>query len=133
MSYVTKAEYQEAMGTADVPSDFETLATLADEYLDQVTRDFYQWHDLETDSVGYRARKFKRAVIRQIAYMASSGIKTREDAHEQASISGQSIGGTTVNRSVNASVDASTTSVISADALALLNDTGLLYRGVMHR
>lgn len=135
MAYVDKDDYMQAMHITDgdVPKNFNQLADLASEYLDEQTRDFYQDNDLASDPWPLRASKFKRAVIRQIAYMIDSGITTTEQAISQPTSVSKTIGRTTVSKSWNnsrSSADGQQHSVISADALAALNGTGLLCRGV---
>ncbi|MEE6709802.1 hypothetical protein [Lacticaseibacillus paracasei] len=135
MAYVNKDDYMQAMyiTDADVPKNFDQLAELASEYLDEQTRDFYQDNDLASDPWPLRASKFKRAVIRQIAYMIDSGITTTEQAIRQPTSASKTIGRTTVSKTWNnnqSSSDGQQRSVISADALAALSGTGLLYRGV---
>lgn len=135
MAYVDKDDYIQAMHITDgdVPKNFDQLADLASEYLDDQTRGFYQVNDLASDPWPLRASKFKRAVIRQIAYMIDSGITTTEQAISQPTSVSKTIGRTTVSKSWNnsrSSADGQQHSVISADALAALNGTGLLYRGV---
>lgn len=135
MAYVNKDDYMQVMHItdADIPKKFDQLAELASEYLDEQTRDFYQDNDLTSDPWPLRASKFKRAVIRQIAYMIDSGITTTEQAIRQPTSASKTIGRTTVSKSWNnnqSSTDGQQRSVISADALAALSGTGLLYRGV---
>ena len=135
MAYVDKDDYMQAMHItdADVPKNFDQLADLASEYLDEQTRDFYQDNDLASDPWPLRASKFKRAVIRQIAYMIDSGITTTEQAIRQPTSASKTIGRTTVSKTWNnsqSSSDGQQRSVISADALSALSGTGLLYRGV---
>ena len=135
MAYVNKDDYMQAMHItdADVPKNFDQLAELASEYLDEQTRDFYQDNDLASDPWALRASKFKRAVIRQIAYMIDSGVTTTEQAIRQPASASKTIGRTTVSKTWNnsqSSSDGQQRSVISADALAALSGTGLLYRGV---
>lgn len=135
MAYVNKDDYMQVMHItdADIPKNFDQLAELASEYLDEQTRDFYQDNDLTSDLWPLRASKFKRAVIRQIAYMIDSGITTTEQAIHQPTSASKTIGRTTVSKSWNnsqSSTDGQQRSVISSDALAALSGTGLLYRGV---
>lgn len=135
MAYVNKDDYMQVMHItdADMPKNFDQLAELASEYLDEQTHDFYQDNDLASDPWPLRASKFKRAVIRQIAYMIDSGITTTEQAIRQPTSASKTIGRTTVSKSWNnsqSSTDGQQRSVISADALAALSGTGLLYRGV---
>lgn len=135
MAYIDKDDYMQAMHVtdADVPNNFDQLADLASEYIDGQTRDFYQNNDLNSDQWPLRASKFKRAVIRQIAYMIDSGITTTEQAISQPTSVSKTIGRTAVSKSWNnsqSSVGGQQRSVISADAMAALSGTGLLHRGV---
>lgn len=136
-SYVTKQEFMDAMHVAEpsLPDNFDQIADLASQYLDDQTRDFYQINDINADPWPIRASKFKRAVIRQIAYMIDSGITTTEQALHQPASESKTIGKTTVSKSWANSqngVNDRVNSVISADALAALSGTGLLYRGVAY-
>jgi hypothetical protein len=135
MAYVNREDYVSMMGVdpKQVPENFDHLAALADQYLDEQTRDFYQRNDITADPWPLRAKKFKRAVAMQIAYMADSGISTAEQAMRQPISGTKTIGRTTVTQTWatnQTAVDGQTKSVISADALAALGGTGLLYRGV---
>lgn len=135
--YVTKQEFMDAMHVAEpsLPDNFDQIADLASQYLDDQTRDFYQINDINADPWPIRASKFKRAVIRQIAYMIDSGITTTEQALHQPISETKTIGKTTVTKSWannQNGVGNRVNSVISADALAALSGTGLLYRGVTY-
>jgi hypothetical protein len=127
----------DAMHVAEpsLPDNFDQIADLASQYLDDQTRDFYQINDINADPWPIRASKFKRAVIRQIAYMIDSGITTTEQALHQPISETKTIGKTTVTKSWannQNGVGNRVNSVISADALAALSGTGLLYRGVTY-
>lgn len=132
MAYVDKDDYMKAMHItdADMPKNFDQLADLASEYLDDQTRGFYQINDINADPWSLRVSKFKRAVIRQIAYMIDSGITTTEQAIHEPISETKTIGKTTVTKSW--ANNSSGVSVVSVDALAALSGTGLLYRGVAY-
>lgn len=137
MAYVDKDDYMKAMHItdADMPKNFDQLADLASEYLDDQTRGFYQINDINADPWPLRASKFKRAVIRQIAYMIDSGITTTEQALNKPISETKTIGKTTVAKSWannQNGVGDLAKSAISVDALAALSGTGLLYRGVAY-
>lgn len=132
MAYVDKDDYMQAMHVddADMPKNFDQLADLASEYLDDQTHGFYQVNDINADPWPLRASKFKRAVTCQIAYMIDSGITTTEQAIHKPTSETKTIGKTTVTKSW--ANNQSGVSVISADAIAALSGTGLLYRGVAY-
>lgn len=135
MAYVDKDDYMQVTHTTDedMPKNFDQLAELASEYLDEQTHDFYQYNDLASDPWPLRASKFKRAVIRQIAYMIDSGITTTEQAKRQPIGGSETIGRTTVSKTyANSNSTTESESVISDDALAALSGTGLLYGGIDH-
>lgn len=130
--YVTKQEFMDAMHVAEtsLPANFEQLTELASQYLDDQTHGFYQVNDINADPWPLRASKFKRAVILQLAYMIDSGITTTEQALNKPISETKTIGKTTVTKSW--ANNQSGVSAISADALAALSGTGLLYRGVAY-
>jgi hypothetical protein len=135
--YVTKQEFMDAMHVAEtsLPANFEQITELASQYLDDQTRGFYQINDINDDPWPLRASKFKRAVIRQIAYMIDSGITTTEQALNKPISETKTIGKTTVAKSWannQNGVGDLANSAISVDALAALSGTGLLYRGVAY-
>ena len=132
MAYVDRDDYMQAMHVddSDMPKNFDQLADLASEYLDDQTHGFYQVNDINADPWPLRASKFKRAVTCQIAYMIDSGITTTEQAINKPTSETKTIGKTTVTKSWANSQ--SGVSAISADALAALSGTGLLYRGVAY-
>lgn len=132
MAYIDKDDYMQAMHItdADIPKNFDQLADLASEYLDDQTHGFYQVNDINADPWSLRASKFKRAVTCQIAYMIDSGITTTEQAINKPTSETKTIGKTTVTKSW--ANNQSGVSAISADALAALSGTGLLYRGVAY-
>ncbi|WP_057821906.1 hypothetical protein [Schleiferilactobacillus perolens] len=133
--YVTKQEFMDAMHVAEpsLPANFDQITELASQYLDDQTRDFYQINDINADPWPLRVSKFKRAVIRQIAYMLDSGITSTEEAIRQPISETDTIGRTTVTKAwanSQSGVNSRSPSVVSIDALAALSGTGLLYRGV---
>ncbi|MCT2908579.1 hypothetical protein EFT87_07870 [Schleiferilactobacillus harbinensis] len=135
--YVTKQEFMDAMHVAEtsLPANFDQLADLASKYLDDQTNGYYQVNDINADPWPIRASKFKRAVTCQIAYMIDSGITTTEQAINKPVSETKTIGKTTVTKSWGNSQNSAggmAKSAISADALAALSGTGLLYRGVAY-
>lgn len=132
-AYVTSDEYVEAMHLTEVPDNFDALADRASELMDDVTHDHYQYTSIEDDDWPLRVKRFKRAVMRQIAYMYDSGITTTEQAKRQPIGGSETIGRTTVSKTyANSNSTTGSQSVISDDALAALSGTGLLYGGIDH-
>ena len=131
-AYVTEDEYVQAMHLTEAPADFDRLEARAEDYLDDITRNFYRYHVLNDDRFQLRATRFKRAMMRQIEYMATSGITSQDQATRQEASEQQAMGRTTVTKTYQTAggLDATAMSVISADAIAALSGTGLLYRGI---
>ncbi|WP_125570922.1 head-tail connector protein [Lacticaseibacillus songhuajiangensis] len=132
MAYVTQDEYIQAMHVVDAPDGFDRLEARAEDYLDDLTRNYYRYHELADDRFPLRATRFKRAIMRQIEYMATSGITSQDQASRQEASEQQVMGRTTVTKTYQTAggLDTTAMSVISADAIAALSGTGLLYRGI---
>ncbi|WP_125703704.1 head-tail connector protein [Lacticaseibacillus daqingensis] len=131
--YVEAPEYVEAMHVTEAPSDYEELAALAGQYLDEITNYYYQQHAIIDDKFEMRVMRFKRAVMMQVRYMAETGIKSSIDykASQAQSVS-QSIGDTSVSKTLGDTAANVSGTIVCDDALRALSGTGLLYRGVMH-
>ncbi|GAA3255052.1 Phage protein [Lactococcus lactis subsp. lactis] len=125
MAYLTFPEYQKFGYQEVTEDDFKRLVVRASDVIDIRTRNFYRFHDLESD-VEFRKNQFKKAIALQIEYMATIGaVSTAEiDSPTNWSLDGVSV----ANGSSGSSGD-NTTSIVSDDALELLSMTGLLYRG----
>lgn len=131
MDYLTFEEYKN-YGLTDIDEDSYTGAlTRASMALDVATRNYYQFHDLDSDEVDFRRDKFKLAIALQIEYIAKTGIQTAEEANERSGITGQSIGRTSVTIGGRSGSGAdSQYNYVSIDALNALAGTGLTYRGI---
>ncbi|QBO36969.1 hypothetical protein EQG49_11180 [Periweissella cryptocerci] len=131
MDYLTFEEYKD-YGLTDIDEDSYTGAlTRASMALDVATRNYYQFHDLDSDEVDFRRDKFKLAVALQMEYIAKTGIQTAEEANERSGITGQSIGRTSVTIGGRSGSGAdSQYNYVSIDALNALAGTGLTYRGI---
>jgi hypothetical protein len=131
--YVTADEYVATMHVTEAPADFEELAVLAGGYLDEVTGDYYQLHDIADDSFALRVSRFKRAVMLQIRYMADSGLKTATayKASLAQSVS-QTIGKTAVSKNFGGVTANVSGTIVCDEAYRGLHGTGLLFAGVMH-
>src|SRR5690625_823537 len=85
MAYLTYDEYK-VLGFEEMEEDeFNKLLPLASDVLDSVTRDFYQFHDLERD-IPFRRSKFKKALASQIEYFFDMGATSSHGLQEPASI-----------------------------------------------
>lgn len=125
MAYLTFPEYQKFGYQEVTEDDFKRLVVRASDVIDIRTRNFYRFHDLESD-IEFRKNQFKKAIALQIERMAILGaVSTAEiDSPTNWSLDGVSV----TNGGSGASGDYAT-SIISDDALELLSMTGLLYRG----
>lgn len=125
MAYLTFPEYQKFGYQEVTEDDFKRLVVRASDVIDIRTRNFYRFHDLESD-IEFRKNQFKKAIALQIERMAILGaVSTAEiDSPTNWSLDGVSV----TNGGSGASGD-NATSIISDDALELLSMTGLLYRG----
>ncbi|WP_349651815.1 hypothetical protein [Lactococcus lactis] len=125
MAYLTFPEYQKFGYQEVTEDDFNRLVVRASDVIDIRTRNFYRFHNLESD-IEFRKNKFKKAIALQIERMAILGaVSTAEiDSPTNWSLDGVSV----TNGGSGASGD-NATSIISDDALELLSMTGLLYRG----
>lgn len=127
MAYLTYDEYKK-LGYQDVTEeDFKRLVVRASDFIDVRTRNFYRFHDLETD-IEFRATQFKKAIALQIEYMATIGAVSTADINNPTS---WSLDGVSVsNGNSRLTDDGTSISIVSEDAIEILSETGLLYRGV---
>ncbi|MCG1000319.1 hypothetical protein LHT10_04085 [Lactococcus lactis] len=125
MAYLTFPEYQKFGYQEVTEDDFKRLVVRASDVIDIRTRNFYRFHDLESD-IEFRKNQFKKAIALQIERMAILGaVSTAEiDSPTNWSLDGVSV----TNGGSGASGD-NAMSIVSDDALELLSMTGLLYRG----
>lgn len=127
MAYLTYDEYKK-LGYQDVTEeDFKRLVVRASDFIDVRTRNFYRFHDLETD-IEFRSTQFKKAIALQIEYMATIGAVSTADINNPTS---WSLDGVSVsNDNSRLTDDGTSISIVSEDAIEILSETGLLYRGV---
>lgn len=133
--YLTFQEW-ESMGfsTSLTETEFNQLLPFAEITIDNVTRYYYKFHDLNSDEKEFRKISFKRAVALLILYMFNTGIKTSSDFETLNAFSSISIGRTSVSKgSKNSTAQNNSNESFPPqevyDCLAL---TGLLYRGVRY-
>ncbi|WP_339011324.1 hypothetical protein VNN36_06330 [Lactococcus garvieae] len=127
MAYLTYDEYKKFGYQEVTEEEFKRLVVRASDFIDIRTRNFYRFHDLETD-IEFRATQFKKAIALQIEYMSTIGAVSTADINNPTS---WSLDGVSVSNGNSRLMDDGTAiSIISADAMEVLSETGLLYRGV---
>lgn len=130
MAYLTMAEYNE-MSLIKEENDlaFQQLLKKASSVLDNITRSFYVFNDLETDHV-WRKTKFKEALGAQIEYFLQTGQSTSEGLNK--SPQSQTIGRVSVTQTsrFSASGKNESKSIVCEEVYMYLEGTGLLNRGV---
>lgn len=131
MAYITFDEYNELTAAAyDNVDKFNANLSKASAVIDNITNNFYQFNDLETDKVKFRANRFKLALCAQIDYFIEVGGNTFEavnKAPQSFSVGRTSISSGSRN---NASGQNETNQLVAEDVYIYLEGTGLLYRGV---
>ena len=127
MAYLTFDEYTNFGYKAATSDEFYRLVVRASDVVDVYSRQFYKFHDLNTD-VDFRKNQFKKAIAVQLEYMATIGAVSTAEINSPTS---WSLDGISVSNGNNKLTDDGTSiSLISQDALEMLSETGLLYRGV---
>jgi hypothetical protein len=127
MAYLTYDEYKKFGYQEVIEEEFKRLVVRASDFIDIRTRNFYRFHDLETD-IEFRATQFKKAIALQIEYMSTIGAVSTADINNPTS---WSLDGVSVsNGNSRLTDDGTTISITSEDAMEVLSETGLLYRGV---
>ena len=131
MAYITFDEYKELTAAANDNVDkFNANLSKASAVIDNITNNFYQFNDLETDKVKFRADRFKLALCAQIDYFIEVGGNTFEavnKAPQSFSVGRTSISSGSRN---NASGQNETNQLVAEDVYIYLEGTSLLYRGV---
>ncbi|PWU66575.1 hypothetical protein [Gracilibacillus dipsosauri] len=114
-------------GDTITQEEFDKLLPKASDVLDDLTNDYYQFKDLESD-IPWRRDKFKKAVACQIEFFYEVGSTTSEGINDPQSVS---IGRTTMsNGRSDSRNDNSSKNIVSNDVFMYLRTTGLLYRGL---
>lgn len=127
MAYLTLDEYTNFGFKAVTSDEFYRLVVRASDVVDVYSRQFYKFHELNTD-VDFRKNQFKKAIAVQLEYMATIGAVSTAEINNPTS---WSLDGISVSNGNNKLTDDGTSiSLISQDALEILSETGLLYRGV---
>lgn len=133
MAYLTYDEFKQSTGKTeeDFPEvEFSRWLAKASAVLDAVTGYFYQFHDLATDPVAFRAKQFKLALCSQICYFHEVGADTFEGINKAPQSVG--IGSTSISNGsrYGSGGQAESKNLEAEDLYIYLSGTGLLYRGV---
>lgn len=131
MAYITFDEYKDLTGaTDDMLEKFNVNLSKASAVIDSITNNFYQFNDLETDKVNFRANRFKLALCAQIDYFIEVGSNTYEGINKAPQ--SFSLGRTSISNGsrYNASGSNESKSLVADDVYIYLEGTGLLYKGV---
>ena len=131
MAYITFDEYKELAAAANDNVDkFNANLSKASAVIDNITNNFYQFNDLETDKVKFRANRFKLALCAQIDYFIEVGGNTSEAINKVPQ--SFSVGRTSISSGSrnNASGQNENKQLVAEDVFIYLEGTGLLYRGV---
>lgn len=130
--YLTFEDYQKlnASDTAITSDLFAKYIGKASLVIDEITRDYYQLHDLTTDENTYRAGKFREAVGLEINHLNELGTSSSYEAGQEPS--SVSMGRTSINygnqtQGING---APLRALYSDEAVSVLAGSGLLYKGV---
>ena len=131
MAYITFDEYKELTAAANDNLDkFNANLSKASAVIDNITNNFYQFNDLETDEVKFRANRFKLALCAQIDYFIEVGGNTFEAVNKAPQ--SFSLGRTNISNGDrnNASGHNENNQLVAEDVYIYLEGTNLLYRGV---
>lgn len=129
MAYLTLDEYKQMNYEPLNDTEFAKLLNKASAVLDNLTRRFYVFNDLEKD-YEFRKKAFKQAVACQIHYFVETGETTSEGLNNMPQ--NLSMGRTSLSFASNYSATGKneSKSLLSEDVYMYLEGTGLLYRGV---
>lgn len=123
MAYLSFEEYD---GAVSKRAEFTRLEAQAETVINNVTRDFYRYHDLSADQNKFRVADFKQAVKEQIEYyafaQASKSYEIQQGNYKAVSIGRLSL--TPADASVGL-----TPNGLCRESYELLAKHGLLFRG----
>lgn len=131
MAYITFDEYKELTAAANDNVDkFNANLSKASAVIDSITNNFYQFNDLETDKIKFRADRFKLALCAQIDYFIEVGGNTSEAVNKVPQ--SFSVGRTSISSGSrnNANGQNENNQLVAEDVYIYLEGIGLLYRGV---
>lgn len=123
MAYLSFEEYD---GAVSNEAEFKQLESQAETVINNVTRDFYRYHDLSADQNKFRVADFKQAVKEQIEYyafaQASKSYEIQQGNYKAVSIGRLSL--TPADASAGLMPNG-----LCKEAYELLAKHGLLFRG----
>lgn len=124
MAYLSFEEYD---GAVSNEAEFKKLESQAETVINNVTRDFYRYHDLSADQNKFRVADFKQAVKEQIEYyafaQASKSYEIQQGNYKAVSIGRLSLTPTDASSGLMPND-------LCREAYELLAKHGLLFRGV---
>ncbi|MCV3315664.1 hypothetical protein NVV78_06875 [Pediococcus ethanolidurans] len=130
--YLTYNDYSElnSFDSTVTPDLFAKYIGKASLVVDEITRDYYQLHDLATDKNTFRANKFREAIGLEINHLDELGTASSYEAGQEPS--SISMGRTSINygnqtQNING---APLSALYSDEAISVLAGSGLLCRGV---
>ncbi|MBO1101391.1 hypothetical protein [Enterococcus hirae] len=94
--------------------------------LDNVTNQFYKFHNIKKDPITFRATQFKLALCVQIIYFVEAG----GDSNESLNKTPQSFSAGRTSISNKSTENGKDKPLVAEDVYIYLEGTGLLYRGV---
>lgn len=131
MAYLTYEEFEELTvdSTGVSEDEFKKLLPKSSAILDNVTRHFYQFYEMEKDAA-WRVRQFKLALCSQIEYFHVLGATTFEEINNAPQTF--QAGRTSVSNAsrYNPSGANESKPLMAEEVYVYLESTGLLYRGV---
>lgn len=125
MAYLSFEEYDGAVSNGD---EFKRLESQAETVINNVTRDFYRYHDLSADQNKLRVADFKQAVKEQIEYYAFAQASKSYEI-QQGNYKAVSIGRLSLTPSDTNASDSVMPNGLCRESYELLAKHGLLFRG----
>ena len=125
MAYLSFEEYDGAVSNG---AEFKRLESQAETVINNVTRDFYRYHDLSADQNKFRVADFKQAVKEQIEYYAFSQASKSYEI-QQGNYKAVSIGRLSLTPSDTNASDSVMPNGLCRESYELLAKHGLLFRG----
>lgn len=124
MAYLTEEEINKVIPSGTADDKKNDYIEVAEAVLDNVTQNFYQFNNIETDH-DFRRSQFKKALLAQIKYFVNLGTSNFDQISSMPE--SFSVGRTSItNGSSEGGVGRS---YVASDVNMYLEGTGLLYRG----
>lgn len=129
MPYITYDEYIKNGNEPIEQEEFDRLVVKAGDVIDNITRHFYRFNNID-DDIPFRREQFKKAVAAQVEYFHDMGATSSHGLNEPGTVT---IGRTTVSkggRHTSSNQEETNNNIVSKDVYMYLSGTGLLYRGI---